>query len=186
MLSNSGHILPEHAYGYPARANVHGGMDEIHVPLTPVHESISYHPKYMKALLEKGARANAAGWYKTQPLHLLTRPVPGHLKHQHGSIGKKINLLLGHGADINARDNFGETPLHRIARHPWQSGSDTAVEKLVQRGANVHAVDKFGRTPRNIAMGLENLYPPPPNPDTARRVIQILKNAERTQIPRRR
>lgn len=47
---------------------------------------------------------------------------------------------LGRGANINAQDRFGDTPLMAAARnaHP------DAVRALLTRGANVHIQDYFG------------------------------------------
>jgi hypothetical protein len=51
-----------------------------------------------------------------------------------------VRLLIDHGADVNARGDFGRTPLHFAV---WDGGVEAVeiVEILVEAGANVHAND---------------------------------------------
>ncbi len=56
-------------------------------------------------------------------------------------------LLLDQGADVNAPDNFSNTPLHLAVRHP------ALVELLLARGAQVGARNAFGNTPLHLAVG---------------------------------
>ena len=55
--------------------------------------------------------------------------------------------LLDIGSDVNARDNFANTPLHLAVRHP------AMVELLLARGARVDARNAFGHTPLHLAVG---------------------------------
>ena len=54
---------------------------------------------------------------------------------------KKVKDLIGKGASVNARTEFGETPLH-LAQ------SQEMAELLLSKGADIHAKDnEFGMTP---------------------------------------
>ena len=68
-----------------------------------------------------------------------------------GSVGDDptcMRLLIGAGADINARDNLGCTPLHVAARN----GFDKIVKYLMSNPAcQVDAADIWGNTPARQA-----------------------------------
>ncbi len=84
-------------------------------------------------LLKAGAEADvAAGTDDERPLH--TAAQEGFL---HG-----LRVLLDHGADIEARNIDGETPLLIAAR--WQKYG--AVAMLIERGASLRAEDHYGCT----------------------------------------
>jgi ankyrin repeat protein len=54
-----------------------------------------------------------------------------------------------HGADVNARDNYGGTPLHSVALF---NREDIEIARfLISRGAEVDAQDASGRTPLHYA-----------------------------------
>jgi ankyrin repeat protein len=55
-------------------------------------------------------------------------------------------LFLAHGANVNARDNAGMTPLHLAVG----ANSQPMVELLIAHGANVNAKDKDGNTPLDL------------------------------------
>ncbi|XP_052183471.1 ADP-ribosylation factor GTPase-activating protein AGD3-like isoform X2 [Diospyros lotus] len=70
---------------------------------------------------------------------------PLHLACQTADIGM-VELLLQHGANINASDSRGQTPLH----HSIIRGRTTIVKLLLTRGANPEVVDKEGKTPLQL------------------------------------
>ena len=56
-----------------------------------------------------------------------------------------IDALIGHGADVNARDKDGDTPLHRAAGS--RNDSPEIVDALIRHGAEINAKNENGRTP---------------------------------------
>jgi len=57
------------------------------------------------------------------------------------------DILIKRGADVNARDNTGRTPLHFAC----QSGNINLVNMLIENGALVNERDNRGRTPLHFA-----------------------------------
>jgi hypothetical protein len=53
------------------------------------------------------------------------------------------------GADVNARDHDGYTPLH----HAASRGDNAAIRYLVEKGADVKAVSRRGQTTADMANG---------------------------------
>ncbi|KOM41280.1 hypothetical protein LR48_Vigan04g147800 [Vigna angularis] len=58
-----------------------------------------------------------------------------------------VELLLQYGADVNASDSKGKTPLHYCT----MMGKHATAKVLITRGANPLAVDKEGNTPFKLA-----------------------------------
>jgi len=65
-----------------------------------------------------------------------------------------VNLLLFHGADVDERNKFGQTPLHvHAASHAAAYPTKSAIlEILLARGADPEARDAVGRTPIHAAV----------------------------------
>lgn len=90
-------------------------------------------------LLSSGeADVNAAIHHKNHtPLHVAAT------ENQNLSHHGVIFLLLKHGANVNAQDDNGETPLH----HVITKSNLKVVNLLISYNANVDVVDNFGQTP---------------------------------------
>lgn len=115
-------------------------------------------------LLERGADPNR-GPLKFMPSAAMTDAIPLLLKHgwdinegagqrtllhhdaNHGH-GAKVRVLLDHGADPNARNHAGRTPLHLLAARG--TGRD-AIRALARAGASLDIRDAAGHTPLDTA-----------------------------------
>jgi ankyrin repeat protein len=64
----------------------------------------------------------------------------------------RVKTLLDEGADINAQDSKGMTPLHIVV----ESDSPLNVERIVNLGADVNARDNRGWTPLHLAAFLNS------------------------------
>jgi ankyrin repeat protein len=87
----------------------------------------------VKRLLDAGARVNDRATNGQSALMLAV---------QHTEAVPTIRALLRSGADPNAADRYGTTPLMYAAG----VGNDTATRLLLAAGADVHRVDTDGET----------------------------------------
>lgn len=62
----------------------------------------------------------------------------------------RMAVLLQRGANVNAADGHGRTPLHIVATAPATDSSAADVDFLLRRGADETAKDNFGRTPEEV------------------------------------
>jgi ankyrin repeat protein len=91
---------------------------------------IKYNPTYINA-------RSGTGW---TPLYWASG---GH----YFKDGSAFRLLLEHGADINAQNQAGRTPLHRASFN----GAVEVVRLLLEHGADVEVKDKYGKTALQLA-----------------------------------
>lgn len=159
------------------------------VPLL-IHATEALAVDCTRHLLERGANTETRTlreirWQRAQgdtALHsifhrVLYHPRPYHAAYRRAAL---TNLLLEHGADVNAVNNAGETPLFAASEYEpravrimirygadvnarTQSGetvlhraarraSPSVVETLVLFGADINAVDNQGRTPLHVSL----------------------------------
>lgn len=109
---------------------------------TPLHLAAHFgHTTAARLLLDSGADVHA--WSKNdlanQPLHASAAgQAPVEL----------LALLLDAGADVNAREHGGFTPIQQCA----ENGDLAAVQLLLARGADVRAQADDGRTALSFAL----------------------------------
>ncbi len=72
----------------------------------------------------------------------------------HGN-AEVVQLLIAHGADINVQDRWGFTPLHAALRGP--SVAVETARLLINRGADVKTQSHDGETPLHVAAALGDL-----------------------------
>jgi endonuclease YncB( thermonuclease family) len=79
--------------------------------------------------------------------------------HITGRSGNKelMEFFLSKGADVNAKDGKGWTPLHWACfKEYYSSYYKESIEFLISKGADVNAKDELGKTPLHIACRVGN------------------------------
>ncbi|EDQ84314.1 uncharacterized protein MONBRDRAFT_30380 [Monosiga brevicollis MX1] len=133
---------------------------------TPLHKACrNGHVKVVEMLLKHGADAKAKNNVSTVPPSFpLYPPMTVHLYPMmmlmmmmlylyvmlmhHPTV---VEMLLQHGADAKAKDNRGDTPLHKACRN----GHVKVVEMLLKHGADAKAKNNVSTVPPSFP-----LYPP--------------------------
>ncbi len=90
----------------------------------------------MNVLLERGANVNAANYCGERPLHFASE-----------FFDKMIKPLLDAGANIDARDNKGNTALITACR----TGNEKAARLLLRKGADFNIKNADGKSAMDIA-----------------------------------
>ncbi|MEP7245255.1 MAG: ankyrin repeat domain-containing protein [Gammaproteobacteria bacterium] len=146
----------------------------------------------MRLLLAHGAKVDIATASGVTPLMAAagngsTRiDTRGRYRSEPDSI-EAVELLVAAGANINARDNTGQTALHGAAS--W--GSNDLVKALAAHRADLMAKDNQGRTPADIARGNASgsgRSSSDPHPETEALLRQLMAGAstpvaENTPVP---
>ncbi|GKT91873.1 ankyrin repeat protein [Colletotrichum tofieldiae] len=94
--------------------------------------------RLLKYLIHNGADVNLRTDGKT-PLHYLAK----HYTNWRADIPGLVSLLIEKGADIEAKDEDGQTPLF----HACRFRNDAVARLLIEKGADIEVKDKNGRTP---------------------------------------
>jgi ankyrin repeat protein len=103
------------------------------------------HIDVLRALAAGGADVSMAGDGGVSPLMLAMPGGRGQAAARNG--GDIVTVLLELGADVNAANAAGQTPLHAAAA----AGANDIVQALVDKGAKLDAQDKRGDTPLTVA-----------------------------------
>ena len=101
----------------------------------------------VKHFLERGANPNARGTHDMTALHLAVRQGNHDL----------IELLAKSGADLNAKDHSGWTPLHWCVFSDFKQTAVASIALLTKLGAHTEVCDEEGLTPMHWAFS--NAHP---------------------------
>jgi len=123
--------------GFSASVLTQNGFAPIHLVCR------SPHPKCTGVLLD------AQDAQVSQPLSQFGNQTPLHICAAFNNV-VGLEVLLKHGADIDAQDSLGATPLYRAA----ENGYLTCVRFLVKNGADIEKPERFGHSP--LAMAAAN------------------------------
>jgi ankyrin repeat protein len=116
---------------------------------TPLHAAAAgYRLEIAPYLLDHGAGIGAANRRGAQPLHYAADGAPGSRHWNPEAQAKMIALLIAAGADPNASDKSGVTPLHRAVRQRCAA----AVDALLRNGSDVRLKNGNGSTPLHLAV----------------------------------
>lgn len=133
----------------------------------------------IKVLLAAGADPNIPAYDGTTPLMVAAGlgmwyvgEDGGSLPGQEDEATEVVKLIVERGADVNAVNKMGETPLHGAAFR----GVNAIAEFLVDKGAKLDAKDMRGWTPLFVANGLSHGDVFKQQPQTAELLTKLMKD----------
>ena len=136
-----------------------------------LHKALSFGEAYVRLLLSFGAHVNARNERQQSVLDLAVDTsdrmidilVEYDVKIDDGDIedqtallksvqktsgdGARVKTLIGHGANVHAKDKAGRTVLHHL-----RSSSDGTLRQLLELGVDVNAKDKHDKTALGLAV----------------------------------
>ena len=128
-------------YLSPIEHYVYAGDTALHVA------AAAHRPALVRKLIRLGAATSARNRRGAQPLHYAADGLPGSSHWNPAAQAESIAALIAAGADPNAVDAGGVTPLHRAVR----TRCAEAVGALLRGGGDPHRENKQGSTPMKLA-----------------------------------
>lgn len=127
-----------------AGANIHLKDDQL---ATALHLAVYMNCfPIVEELLSHGASTSEIDEVGRTPLHVVAIELEASTEYDDEKV-RIIRILLKHGADIEARDNFQETPLFTVIR----DGNAACITEMLRRGSNLDTINLQGQTPRDLA-----------------------------------
>jgi len=120
---------------------VYAGDTALHVA------AAGYRTDLARDLVDRGADVGAKNRRRAEPLHYAVAGAPDSPRWNPGAQAATVAYLIEAGADPNAVDLGGVTPLHRAVRNRCAA----AVKALLDGGADVRIRNKSGSTPMALA-----------------------------------
>lgn len=134
--------------------------------LTPLHIACAKcNADIVKLALAHGANIEALDENGETPLHKAVSASEGLgvtrftksntrevIRNRNFDPGKIVQLLLGNGANVNVKDNYGQTALHLAAKY----NEETGINALIRGNVEVDAVDSLGNTALHHAASLRD------------------------------
>jgi hypothetical protein len=120
---------------------VYAGDSALHIA------AAAFEPGIARELIAAGALVSAANRRGAQPLHYAVDGIPGSARWNPAAQRDTVLCLVELGADPNARDRNGTTPLHRAVRNRCAA----AVGALLDVGADARAGNGRGSTALQLA-----------------------------------
>lgn len=120
---------------------MYGGDTALHIA------AAAYRTALVRKLVALGAAVDAANRRRQQPLHYAVDGGPGAAHWDPLAQAATIGALIDAGADPDAVDMGGVTPLHRAVRNRCA----VAVKALLDRGADPRRKNGNGSTPAQLA-----------------------------------
>jgi hypothetical protein len=141
--------LEEGATRQAARQNFLGGIGHyVYAGDTALHvAAAAYRADIARTLIAMGSNVRARNRRGAEPLHYASDGTPGSSRWDPTAQAAIVACLIGAGADPNAVDKSGVTPLHRAVR----TRCTGAVRALLEGGADARRRNKNGSTPMLLA-----------------------------------
>lgn len=115
---------------------------------TPLHiAAAAYRLEIVRNLIVMGGDVRARNRRGAEPLHYAVDGAPGSRTWNPSAQAATVACLIEAGADPNAVDQSGVTPLHRAVR----TRCAAAVSALLDAGADARRTNKSGSTPMRLA-----------------------------------